>query len=109
MKQITSRSLLGLFSLILVFCAGCEEPGSGSRVTPANFDQVTIGMNKEQVQKILGQPTKEETKQALLFNNGETRWQPVVTSRYEDGQKYIEVVFKDDKVDKKDTNLGREP
>lgn len=108
MNQIRSTSVVG-FLLLICFCAGCDESGSGSRVTPANFDQVTVGMGKEQVEKILGPPTKEETKQALLFAGGETRWQPVTTRRYEDGQKFIEIVFKDEKVDKKDTNLGREP
>jgi len=108
MKQVTSRSLAGFLSLILLY-SGCDQNGSGSRLTPANFDQVTIGMSKEQVEKILGPPTKEETKQALLFGGGETRWQPVATCRYEDGQKFIEIIFKDEKVDKKDTNLGREP
>jgi SmpA / OmlA family len=108
MKRITSRSLAGFLSLILLY-TGCDQNGSGSRLTPANFDQVTIGMSKEQVDKILGPPTKEETKQALLFGGGETRWQPVATCRYEDGQKFIEIIFKDEKVDKKDTNLGREP
>ena len=78
-------------------------------MTQANLDQVTIGMTKEQVEKILGPPTKEETKQALLFHEGETRWQPVATCRYEDGEKFIEIVFKDEKVDKKDSNLGRQP
>ena len=108
MKRIRSVSVVGLL-LLTFFFAGCEEAGSGSRVTPANFDQVTVGMSKEQVEKILGPPTKEETKQALLFNGGETRWQPVSTCRYEDGQKFIEITFKDAKVDKKETNLGREP
>ena len=108
MRQITSRSVAGFLSLVL-FCAGCDQNGSGSRLTPANYDQVSIGMSKEQVEKILGPPTKEQTKQALLFGGGETKWQPVATCRYEDGQKFIEITFKDEKVDKKDSNLGREP
>lgn len=108
MRQITSRSVAGFLSLVL-FIAGCDQNSSGSRLTAANYDQVTIGMSKEQVEKILGPPTKEETKQALLFGGGETKWQPVATCRYEDGQTFIEITFKDEKVDKKDSNLGREP
>jgi len=108
MRKMSLQSCGFLLALTLL-CAGCDSNGSGSRVTPANFDQVAIGMNKEQVEKILGTPTKEETKQALLFNNGATRWQPVSTCRYEDGEKFIEITFKDEKVDKKDSNLGREP
>ena len=108
MRQITLKSVVSFLSLVL-FCAGCDQNGSGSRLTPANYDQVSIGMSKEQVEKILGPPTKEQTKQALLFGNGETKWQPVATCRYEDGEKFIEITFKDEKVDKKDSNLGREP
>ena len=37
--------------------AGCDRNVSGSKLTPANYDQVTIGMSKEQVEKILGPPT----------------------------------------------------
>ena len=108
MRQITSRSV-ARFLLLILFCAGCGQNGSGSLLTPANYDQVSIGMSKTQVEKILGPPTKVETKQALVFAGTETKWEPLITYRYEDGQTFIEITFKDEKVDKKDSNLGREP
>ena len=107
MEQINPRSL-ALFLSIVVCSAGCDQSGSGPRLTQAKYDQVSIGMSKAEVEKILGPPTKEETKQALLFGS-QSRWQPVSTCRYEEGATFIEITFKDDKVDKKDSNLGKGP
>ena len=57
-------------------------------------------MSKAQVETILGQPTSAETKDMLIFKK--------TTYRYEDGKKFAMVTFKNDEVDSKDTNLGRE-
>jgi len=46
----------------------------------------------------LGPPTSIETKDMLIFKK--TIW------RYEDGQKFAQITFKNDEVDGKDTNLG---
>jgi hypothetical protein len=103
MKQVASLSF-GLFvaALILVSFAGCDRNVlSGSRLTPANYDQVSLGMSKAQVEKILGPPTTMETKDLLIFKK--------TTYRYEDGKKFAMVTFKNDEVDGKDSNLGREP
>src|ERR1700730_15656693 len=103
MKQVTSLSF-GLFvaALILVAFAGCDRNVlSGSRLTPANYDQVSLGMSKAQVEKILGPPTTMEAKDLLIFKK--------TTYRYEDGKKFAMVTFKNDEVDGKDSNLGREP
>jgi outer membrane protein assembly factor BamE (lipoprotein component of BamABCDE complex) len=103
MKLITSRSL-GLFvaGLILISFASCDRNVlSGSRLTPANYDQVSLGMSKAQVERILGPPTTMETKDMLIFKK--------TTYRYEDGKKFAMVTFKNDEVDGKDSNLGREP
>jgi len=108
MKQITLRSLAGFLPIILA-CAGCDQNASGLRLTQANYDRVSVGMSKAEVEKILGPPASEQAKQSLLFGSGESRWQPVTTARYEEGQTFIEVTFKDEKVDKKDSNLGKGP
>ena len=73
----------------------------GSKLTPANYDQITTGMSKAQVETILGPPTTMETKDMLIFKK--------TTYRYEDGKKFAMITFKNDEVDSKDTNLGREP
>jgi outer membrane protein assembly factor BamE (lipoprotein component of BamABCDE complex) len=74
---------------------------SGSKLTSANYDQVTLGMSKAQVERILGPPTLIDSKDVLIFKK--------TTFRYEDGKKFAIVTFKNDEVDSKDTNLGREP
>ena len=107
MEQINSR-LLGGFLLIVVFCAGCDQNGSGPRLTQAKYDQISIGMSKTEVENILGPPTKVETKQELVFGN-ESKWQPVITCRYEEGPTFIEITLKDNQVEKKDSNLGKGP
>ena len=74
---------------------------SGSKLTSANYDQITLGMSKAQVQTILGAPTTIDSKDLVIFKK--------TTFRYEDGKKFAIVTFKNDEVDSKDTNLGREP
>jgi len=95
--------LLGLVLAVLplaVLGACNRNPLSGSKLTSANYDQVTLGMSKAQVETILGKPTSAETKDMLIFKK--------TTYRYEDGKKFAMVTFKNDEVDSKDTNLGRE-
>jgi len=103
MKQAASPSFtLVLAALALIFCASCDRSVlSGSRLTPANYDQVRLGMSKAQVETILGPPTMMETKDMLIFKK--------TTYRYEDGKKFALITFKNDEVDSKDSNLGREP
>ncbi len=72
---------------------------SGSRLTQANYDKVTVGMSKAQVEHILGKPTTVETKDMIIFSKA--------TYRYEEGKKFAMITFKNDEVDGKDTNLGR--
>jgi len=73
---------------------------TGSKLTLDNYNQITAGMSKAQVDKILGPPTSMETKDMLIFKK--TIW------RYEDRQKFAQITFKNDEVDSKDTNLGRQ-
>jgi outer membrane protein assembly factor BamE (lipoprotein component of BamABCDE complex) len=103
MKQVTSPSF-GLFiaALVLISFSSCDRNIlSGSRLTPANYDQISLGMSKAQVERILGPPTTTETKDMLIFKK--------TTYRYEDGKKFAMITFKNDEVDGKDSNLGREP
>ncbi len=96
--------LLGLLcaALALISLGACDRNAlSGSKLTSANYDQVTLGMSKAQVETILGKPTTAETKDMVIFKK--------TTYRYEDGKKFAMITFKNDEVDSKDTNLGREP
>jgi outer membrane protein assembly factor BamE (lipoprotein component of BamABCDE complex) len=98
------KQLLGLVfaALALTSLGACSRnPLSGSKLTSANYDQITLGMSKAQVENILGPPTTAETKEMVIFKK--------TTYRYEDGKKFAMITFKNDEVDSKDTNLGREP
>jgi outer membrane protein assembly factor BamE (lipoprotein component of BamABCDE complex) len=94
--KIISVALLA----ILVLAACNRNLLTGSKLTLDNYNQITTGMSKAQVEKILGPPTSMETKDMLIFKK--TIW------RYEDGQKFAQITFKNDEVDSKDTNLGRQ-
>ena len=101
MKKMSILGVCGavLFAFVL---SGCDRNLlSGSKLTPANYDQVSIGMSKAQVEKILGPPTSIETKDVLIYKK--------TTFRYEDGKRFAMITFKNDEADGKDTNLGREP
>ena len=95
---------LGLFLAIFALASlgGCNKAAlSGSKLTSANYDQITLGMSKAQVETILGPPTTIDSKDVVIFKK--------TTYRYEDGAKFAMITFKNDEVDSKDTNLGREP
>jgi len=77
---------------------GCDRnPFSGSKLTLANYNKITTGMSKAQVEEILGRPTTVETKDMIIFTK--------TTYRYEDGKNFAMITFKNDQVDGKDTNL----
>jgi len=100
MNSLKNTSWLVLL-VALFFAVGCDRAGlSGSKLTSANYDQISMGMSKAQVETILGAPTSAETKDMLIFKK--------TTYRYEDGKKFAMVTFKNDEVDGKDTNLDRE-
>jgi outer membrane protein assembly factor BamE (lipoprotein component of BamABCDE complex) len=94
------KIISAVFLAILVLAACNRNVLTGSKLTLDNYNQITTGMSKAQVEKILGPPTSMETKDMLIFKK--TTW------RYEDGQKFALITFKNDEVDSKDTNLGRQ-
>ena len=83
----------------VVCVSGCERTASPvSKMSRANFDQVHDKMSKEEVKAILGSPSSMSTEDKLIYKR--TTW------RYMEGDKYINVTFKNDELDSKDTNLG---
>ena len=97
MKKIYSLAFLLLALLMLSF--GCNRSAlTGSKLTLANYDQVTNGMTKAQVERIMGAPTSMETKDMLIFKR--------TTYRYEEGSKFVMFTFKNDELDSKDGNLA---
>lgn len=97
-KLKTTLSLL-LVALVLAGFSACNRTISGSKLTQTNYDQITTGMSKSQVETILGKPTTIDTKDFLILKK--------TTYRYEDGSRFVMITFKNDEVDSKDSNLDR--
>ena len=92
MSQMVSRFIL---VLMLVFVL---DSCIGKRITKANVDQVTDGMSKTQVESILGQPTSSKTEDPAIIKQ--------TTYVYRQGKDTVTIVFKDDKVQSKDSTLS---
>ncbi len=96
-KRITLLPLL--CASLLAVMPGCNRNALiGSKLTLANYNQVTNGMTKSQVERIMGPPTTTETKDMLVFKK--------TTYRYEEGQKFALFTFKNDELDSKEGNLA---
>jgi outer membrane protein assembly factor BamE (lipoprotein component of BamABCDE complex) len=89
--QSASRFVLVLLPVLCVSC-------SSKRITRANVDQVTEGMSKKQVESILGPPTSLSTEDFVIMKK--------TTYVYRQGKDTVTVVFKDDKVQSKDSTLS---
>src|SRR5437870_3500296 len=87
--------------LSLLFAAFVLTDCSGSKLTLANYNKITTGMSKAQVEKILGPPKSVDKVDMFIFKK--------TTYRYEDGKKFAIITFKNDEVDSKDTNLNANP
>jgi len=93
------KSLLQtLARLTLVVLIALSVSCIGKRITKANVDQVTEGMSKKQVESILGQPTVSKTE-------GPTSTKQI-TYVYRQGKDTVTIIFKDDKVQSKDSTLS---
>src|SRR5215468_174579 len=92
---------LPLLAFLLIAVSCDRSVVTGSKLTLNNYDQITPGMTKAQVERILGPPTTVETKDMVIFKKA--------TYRYEDGKKFAMFMFKNDELDSKEGNLQREP
>ena len=82
--------------MVMLFAmVGCGEQ---SKLNEKNFDKISTGMSKAQVEKILGTPTKTETTDMFIFKK--------TVYRYEHDKKFAMVTFKNDEVDGKESNLS---
>ena len=95
-RRISSFVILSRLVLVLVvaLCVSC----SGKRITKANVDEVTEGMSKKQVESILGPPTSLRTEDLVIMKK--------TTYVYRQGKDTVTIVFKDDKVQSKDSTLS---
>ena len=88
-----------LCASLLALTSGCNRNAlTGSKLTLSNYNQITDGMTKAQVERIMGPPTTIETKDMLVFKK--------TIYRYEDGSKFALFTFKNDEFDSKEGNLA---
>jgi len=85
-----------LLVLVLALAVSCTP---GKRITKANVDEVTEGMSKKQVESILGPPTSINNEDFVIMKK--------TTYVYRQGKDTVTIVFKDDKVQAKDSTLAR--
>jgi outer membrane protein assembly factor BamE (lipoprotein component of BamABCDE complex) len=83
------------FLLVLVLALGVSCT-PGKRITKANVDEVEQGMSKKQVESILGRPTSI-TNEAIMKQT---------TYVYRQGTDSVTIVFRDDKVQSKESTLS---
>jgi outer membrane protein assembly factor BamE (lipoprotein component of BamABCDE complex) len=84
------------FALVLLIALSLSC--SSKRIAKANVDQVTEGMSKKQVESILGPPTSLKTEDLVITKK--------TTYVYRQGKDTVTIVFKDDKVQSKDSTLS---
>jgi hypothetical protein len=83
--------------VVLILVVAVAVSCSGKRITKANVDQVTEGMSKKQVESILGPPTSLRAEDLVIMKRA--------TYVYRQGKDTVTIVFKDDKVQSKDSTL----
>jgi len=90
-----SRIAAALLLVVALTFGGCNP---GKRITKANVDEVAEGMSKKQVESILGLPTSIDNKDFVVMKK--------TTYVYQQGKEMVTIVFKDDKVQSKDSTLS---
>ena len=83
--------------LVVMLVLGLDNCSS-KRITKANVDHVMEGMSKKQVESILGPPTSLSNQDLLITKK--------TTYVYRQGKDMVTIVFKDDKVQSKDSTLS---
>ena len=85
------------FLLVLLLALGfsCTP---GKRITKANVEEVEEGMSKKQVESILGHPTSITNEDLVIMKK--------TTYVYRQGNDSVTIVFKDDKVQSKESTLS---
>src|SRR5438067_2525014 len=93
------KTISVVFSAILALAACNRNVMTGSKLTLDNYNQITTGMSKEQVESILGPQTAVETKDFMLLKR--------ITYLYRQPSGTVTVLFKDDKVAAKSSTLPK--
>jgi outer membrane protein assembly factor BamE (lipoprotein component of BamABCDE complex) len=94
-KSVLRIAITMLLALSLVGLSACTP---GKRITKANVDEVMEGMSKKQVESILGPPTSINNEDFIIMKK--------TTYVYRQDKDSVTIVFKDDKVQAKDSTLS---
>jgi len=92
---VISRASRLLLVAVLAFAVSCTP---GKRITKANVEEVEEGMSKKQVESILGHPTSISNEDLVIMKK--------TTYVYRQGKDSVTIVFKDDKVQSKESTLS---
>jgi hypothetical protein len=93
MNKLLRSSLPILLLCALFTFTACH----GKRLTKANVDEVARGMSRKQVESILGPPTSIDSTNLLIMKK--------VTYAYKQGNESITIVFVNDELASKESNL----
>jgi outer membrane protein assembly factor BamE (lipoprotein component of BamABCDE complex) len=93
LRSITRFALVPVLMLAIAI-GGCNS----RRITKANVAEVTEGMSKKQVESILGPPDSIDNKDFVVMKK--------TTYVYKQGKDTVTIVFKDDKLQSKDSTLS---
>jgi outer membrane protein assembly factor BamE (lipoprotein component of BamABCDE complex) len=99
LKPIRVAAVRISFVFVLVLLLLIEVSCSENRLRKANVDQVVEGMSKKQVESILGPPTDIDNTDFIIMKK--------TTYVYRQDNGTVTIVFKDDKVSDKYSNLPR--
>ena len=91
--KLRSSRWLSLLLVALFAWSACQ----GKRLTRANVDEVSKGMSRKQVESILGPPTSADSTNLLVTKK--------VTYVYQQGDESVTIVFFNDEVTSKESNL----
>ena len=94
---------LAAAAVSLTACDKGAAPGAGTpllntRVTAANVAKIQPGMNRTQVEILLGPPATAETKDMVIFKK--------TTATYTEGKDSVEVIYKNQEVEEVHSTIG---
>jgi outer membrane protein assembly factor BamE (lipoprotein component of BamABCDE complex) len=92
-KHSKSWHWLSLLMAAIFALSACH----GKRLTRANVDEVSQGMSRKQVESILGPPTSIDSTNLLVTKK--------VTYTYQQGNESVTIVFFNDELASKESNL----
>jgi outer membrane protein assembly factor BamE (lipoprotein component of BamABCDE complex) len=90
-----------LLSASVIFVSGCDKGGApvtNTRITAANVAKIQPGMDRTQVEALLGPPATSETKDMLIFKK--------TTATYVEGKQSVEVIYKNAQVEEVHSTVG---